>query len=249
MFLNINTDATVKFTKILEEISKSALPVAIRGALNDAAFDVKKNTMPKHAGSTFINRNKTFFKANSKVEMADGFNVNTMKSAVGFFENKLINSSANYSIKDLEEQEHGGTINMKTFIPTVFARKGGTKAGAVKPNFQLKKIRNKGIINSKELTGKVASISNDRQRYMIAAKRAGVGGFVIHKRMLWQIKRITFKSNSRIERVPIYSVSKGRNIKVKGTQFMKLASLETNRNMEGYYIGQAKKQIDRLIKR
>jgi hypothetical protein len=249
MFLNINTDSSVKFTRILEELHKSALPVAIRGALNDAAFDVKKNTMPKKAAQTFINRKDTFFKANSKVAGATGFDVNTMKSEVGFFENKLINSSTNYSVKDLEQQEDGGIINMKTFIPTVYARTGGTKRGLVKPNYQLKKIRNKGIVNSKELTGKVSNIANERQRYMIAAKRAGVGGFVIHKRMLWQIKRITFKGNSRVERVPIYSVSKGRNIKVKGTRFMELASLETNKKMEGYYMEQAKKQINRLVKR
>ena len=241
MQLNINSDASVKFTNTLEKLHKSALPVAIREALNEAAFDVKVNTMPNKAKSVFEERNKTFFKANSKVEKASGFNVNTMKSATGFFENKLINQSTNFAIKDLDQQEEGGTINMKTFIPTVFARKGNTKKGLVKPNLRLKNIRNK-IVNANKLTGK-----NDRQKYVIAAIKAGVGGFVLYKRMLWKINSL--RKNAKIERTPIYSVSKGRNIKVKGTNFMRLASLETNNKMEGYYIGQAKKQINRLIRR
>lgn len=243
MQLNINTDAAVKFTNTLEKLHKSALPVAIRESLNGAAFDVKTKTMPSKAASTFISRTKgdQFFKANSKVDKATGFNVNGMIAGVGFFENKLINQSTNWAVKDLEQQEDSGIINLKTFIPTVFARQGGTKKGLVKPNFRLNKIRPK-IVNANTLSGK-----NERQKYVIASHKAGIGGFVLYKRMLWQIK--SFKANAKIERIPIYSVTKGRNVKVKGTQFMKLASLESNKKLEGYYIAEAKKQIDRLIKR
>lgn len=242
MILNINSDAVVSYTNTLEKLHKSALPVAIRETLNSAAFDVKKNTMPLSAKKSFIERQPTFFKANSKVDKSTGFNVNTMKSTVGFFENKLINGTTNYSINDLEDQEEGGTINMKTFIPTIYARKGNSKRGLVKPNFRLNKIREKGLINANKLPGK-----NERQKYLIAANKAGVGGFVIYKRMLWRINSL--KQKSKVERTPIYSVSKGRNIKVKSTQFMKLASLKTAKNMTGYYLGHAKKQIDRLVRR
>ena len=58
MQLNINSDAVVKFTNTLEKLHKSGLPVAIRESLNNAAFDVKKRTMPKAAGDTFKERSK-----------------------------------------------------------------------------------------------------------------------------------------------------------------------------------------------
>lgn len=247
MQLNINMDAVVKFTNTLEKLHKSALPVAIRESLNEAAKDVKQNTMPKKAASTFVNRTKDgqFFKANSKFNYARGWDVNNMVASVGFFENKLVNQSTNYAVKDLEGQEETGMLNMKTFIPTVFARNGGTKKGLVKPNFRLNKIREKGIVETNKMLG-----GNDRQKYMFAAYKAGKGGFVIYKKILWQINRIEDSGNSKkVFRTPIYTVSKGRNIRVKSTHFMKLASLETNKKMEGYYIGQAKKQINRLVGR
>ncbi len=241
MQLNINTDEVVKFTNKLEKLHRSALPVAIRTALGDAAMNVKQKTMPKSFESHFVNRTHgSFFKANSRVIYPVGFNVNTMAAAVGFFENKLVNQSTNWAVKDLEQQEDGGTINVKTFIPTVFARRGGTKKGLIKPNFRLKKIRSK-IINANTLQGK-----NERQKYVLAANKAGVGGFVLYKKILWQINSL--KSSAKIERTPIYSVSKGRNIKVKNTKFMEKASIETMKNMTSFYIAAAKKQIDRLTK-
>ena len=251
MKLNINTDEAVKFTNKLEKLHKSALPVAIREALNDAVIDVKQNTMPTKAIETFVNRSKNFFKANSKYEKAKGFNIHTMTATVGFFENKLVEQSTNYAVKDLEEQEGGGVINMKTFIPTVYARTGNTKRGLVRPNFRLKSIRRKGLLDVSKMYTQVAG--NERQKYMIAAKRVGIGGFIMYKRFIWKINKVdVFGGNnkrSRIERTPLYHVSKGRNIRVKTTNFMKLASLKTNNKMEGYYIGQAQKQINRLVGR
>ena len=89
MILNINSNAVVSYTNTLEKLHKSAFPVAIRETLNSAAFDVKKNTMPLSAKKSFIERQPTFFKANSKVDKATGFNTSTMKSTVGFFSNNL----------------------------------------------------------------------------------------------------------------------------------------------------------------
>ncbi len=246
MKLNINTDEAVKFTNKLEKLHKSALPVAVRETLNEAAFDLKKNEMLKKAKSAFIERQQNFFKANSKVEKALGFNINAMKATVGFFENTLKGNN-NYAVKDLEQQEHGGRIDGKSFIPTIFSRVGNSNKGKIRPNARLQRIREKGIVDSKHLTGRVASIVNDRQRYTIAAKRAGIGGFIIHKKILWKINKII--GFGKIDATPFYSVSKGRKINATRTGFMKLASLETTKKMEGYYIGKAQKQINRLVKR
>ncbi|MBL4809315.1 MAG: hypothetical protein JKY43_04565, partial [Phycisphaerales bacterium] len=46
---NVNTDAVVSLTNKLEKLHKSAFPVAVRGTLNSAAFDVKQKSMPAFA--------------------------------------------------------------------------------------------------------------------------------------------------------------------------------------------------------
>lgn len=237
--LNINTDEVVKYTLKLEKLTKSALPVAIRGSLNDAAFDVKLNTMPAKAESVFINRTKNFFRANSKVESATGFNINTMKSEVGFYENRLADQATNFAVKDLERQEHAGKIEGKTFIPTPFARSGGTKRGLVKPNLRLKKIRAKGIVDVSKLVG-----FSQKSKFQFASHSAGVGGFVLYKNILWQINSLRKKAN--ISRTPIYSVKKNRSVKVKQTNFMKSASLQSAKKIEEFYIKRAKVQIEKL---
>ncbi len=240
MALNVNTDALIKFTLTLDKISRSALPVAVRTALNSAAYDVKQNSMPHAATEEFVNRTKTFFRYNSKVDQASGFSINTMKSAVGFVEGRLNDEGTNFSVKDLEQQEHAGTIKSKTFIPTIFARSGTSNRGLVKPNLRLKKIRDK-IIESKNFTGKT-----EKERFQIASQKAGVNGFVLHKNILWQINSL--REKKAIKRTPIYSVKVGRVIKVRATNFMKIASLKSNQKLESFYIAEAKKQIEKLTK-
>ncbi len=151
MQLNINTEAARKFTNSLNEISKSAIPVSVRGALNDTAFDVKTNTMPRKAQDIFVLRQNNFFKANSRVEPAVGFNVNSMSAAVGFYENKLVNSRNNYAVKDLEQQEDGGLIGGRSFIPLPAARTGNSNKGKVKSSLRITKIQ-KSIIIEKSYT-------------------------------------------------------------------------------------------------
>ena len=80
MKLNIKSDAIVKHVNTLEKMHKSALPLVIRQTLNSAAFDVKKVTMPKEASANFDKRNPNFFKANSKVDQAKGFNISSIRS-------------------------------------------------------------------------------------------------------------------------------------------------------------------------
>ncbi len=246
MLFDINTDATVYLTKKLKELRKSALPIAIRGTLNDAAFHVKTVSMPKTAKSAFEHREKNFFKANSRYEKADGFDINRMKSSVGFTENSL-KGTHNYSVKDLEEQEHGGTISHKSFIPTVFARTGKTNFGLVKPNSRLSKIRASRIINIKNSSGK-----NDKEKFVIAAAVAGKGGFVLKGDILFRIDTAP-KSNlkskkSNFKAVPIYTFKKGRKVRVKRTNFMQHAAVITHNLMDEFYIKQGQNQLKKVWK-
>jgi len=240
--LDINTDAVVDFTIKLEKMRKSALPVAIRQSLNSAAFDVKQNTMPAEAKSKFINRSPNFFKANSKVEQAQGFNVNTMKATVGFVE-KNLKGNSNYAVKDLEEQEHGGKISNKSFIPTNAAR-GGNAKRLVKPMNRLTGIKN--IVDAKRAKG-----VNKGQRFIKSAVHAGVGGYVLAEfkgqMILWRVNSLSRTSKGAFKLTALYTYKKKRGVKVSKTEFMKTASLQSGGKIEEYFRIAAQKQIDKLI--
>jgi len=247
--LHLNTDKVKDFTKKLKSVHKSALPVAVRQTLNDAAFNVKQDTMPKSADQAFKKREPNFFKANSKVNMAEGFDINKMQSAVGFFENKLRNKATNYAVQELEQQENKGKIEHKTFIPTDQARVGGTSAGLVKNNARISKIRDVKMIRASQ-NGKTRS---GRPMAAIMAKKLyGIEAYVLGNkssggsRTLSIINNITFNRNSRtlkINRTPLYSVVKGRSVEVKATGFMKRASFETAMTIDEMYIKRAQERL------
>ncbi len=240
MELNINTDKVVAFTNKLETLHRSALPVAIRGALNNAAFDVKQNTMLKTSTKEFINRNRTFFKANSRVEMAKGFNVDSMKAKVGFVTNRLRGNDQ--AVEDLEQQEHGGSIKGRAYIPLKKAR-GGSWVRAVRPSNRLGRVKN--VVNSNKVQGKTPA-----QRFTRAAIMAGKGGYVLgnlKNKILWKITSVVKNKNGLIiKKIALYTYDKGRSVKVKATGFMEKASKESGKKIEKFYITQAKKQIKRL---
>jgi len=245
--ININTDACVVFANTLEKINKSALPVAVRTALNSAAFDVKQRTMPTQAKSEFIQRSKNFFKANSRVEMATGFNVNRMQSKVGMISENL-KGQHNYSVKELEQQEHGGSINRRGFIPLTTARAGRSYTKLVRAGNRLSNINR--IVDVNKIQGSTA-----KQRFIKAALRAGQGGFVLgnygKSRILWKIDNIKLgrlRNKTEIKKTPLYDFKDGRKVSVIGTHFMKEASLKSASKLEFFFRSEANKQVEKLRK-
>lgn len=256
--LNINTDAAVVFTNTLEKLHRSALPVAIRGALNDVAFDVKLKTMPQETNNAFVKREPRFFKANSAVDQATGFNVNTMKSTVGFFENKLSHQSTNYSVKDLEQQEYGGTIKGRTFVPMKQAR--GSR-GLVKPNLRIRQLAN--VIKA---TDSKVSKRNAKQRFIraaIVAKTLNPGAAFmsgnVHNgsKTIFKVEELHTATRGQgsfgsrklfIKLTPIYRVKNNRALAINKTNFMQRASMGSALRLEDFYIERAKKQIEKYLK-
>jgi hypothetical protein len=242
---------------------KSALPNAIRETLSKSALNVKQETMPKSAKKEFVNREPNFFKGNSSVEFAKGYDVKSMKATVGFIDSKLKGGKSNYAVKDLQQQEHGGRIGGRSFKPTIYARAGKNSKGLVLPKFRISKIGKKLIDASKmhHLT--------DKQKFVVAAKLAKKGGYVLSKGMLWRIDQnpkiadskgvteINFKGQKvgyshytgLIERTPLYTFQKSGQAAVARTNFMREASMSTQKHMEAVFIKEAEKQIERNNKR
>jgi len=253
MKLNINSDAVVKFTNQLEKMRKFDLPIAIRTTLNDAAFDVKKNTMPQTADAEFKKRQPNFFKANSKVESAQGFDVNKMKSTVGFFENKLNDAPTNYAVKDLEQQENGGTIGSKSFIAMKAAR---NSRGLVKPNARIKALRENAINaqngkgNKKQRFVKAAIIAQRTGKMLLGNKWKGAQT-LSRIDEIWSATKRQNRLSSRkilIKRTALYTFRKDRTITVASTNFMKRASHESGLKIEIFYIKNAEKRFAKMYK-
>jgi hypothetical protein len=248
------------YAKRLKSLSKSAFPVAIRQTLNDAAFDVKGKSMPKSAGSKFKKRSPNFFKANSKAVQAKGFNVKTMSSEVGFFSNNLRGAN-NRAVKDLEEQEHGGTIDKKQFIAEEGARVGGT--GLIRSNRYLKKLpslTNRVAVSQAygRIGGKLRRIGSNKQRFIRAAflAKKKYNGFVLGNknkngaRTLSIISSITSKNGKVIiKRTALYSVKAGRRVKVNATNFMQRASYESGLKMDKMFIENAQERFVKHLKK
>lgn len=242
MQFNVNTDAIVKFTVKLEKLHRSAFPSAVRGTLNKMAFDLKTNTMPMEASKVFEHRSPNFFKANSKFENATGFDVATMKATVGFYSTSLKGSN-NFAVEDLEQQEHGGTIKKKSFIPMKPARVGNSTGKIVRANARLSAM--KRIVSAKDSTGK-----NDKEKFRKAVYYAGVGGLVLGNKnplILWRVNSLKRLSGGAFKMTPLYSYKKGRSITVSATNFMERAASQTAQKVDTIYINEANRQFSKYL--
>lgn len=239
IILNVNTD----FTKKLEQISRSAFPVAVRQTLNTVAFDVKKNTLQKSAELAFEKRSPNFFKANSRVEMAKGFALSSMASMVSMTSSGLKGGS-NYAVDDLDAQERGGTIQKKSFIPLAAARGAKNNSKPVRPMNRLSGI--KKIVDAKRAKG-----VNDRQKFVKSVYFAGVGGYVLGdfkgKRILWRVNSLNKTGKNSFKLTPLYSYEKNRSVHVKRTGFMQNAAEMSGKNIQDYFIEAAEKQFSKLV--
>jgi hypothetical protein len=241
MQLNVDNSEVVKYTAKLEKLHKSAFPVAVRSALNSAAFDMKGKTLLKSASLKFKERQKNFIKAFSKVEQAQGFDLRSMKATVGMVENGLKGGN-NYAVKDLLQQEKGGKIGGKSFIPLAAAR-GGSNAKPVRPQNRLSAINK--IVNYRNAKG-----VNDKQKFVKSVHHAGVGGYVIGKikgrEILWRVNSLN-KEGRSFKLTALYSYREGRTVKVNNTNFMQNAANLSGKRIERFYIEAAERQFKKYL--
>lgn len=236
MQLNVNTDAVVTFTNKLEKLHRAAFPVAVRSALNSAAFDMKKNTIQSTASDIFTIRKANFFKANSRVNKASGFDINMMQSSVGF-------TGKDQAIDDLEQQEKGGKIESRSFIPMKPSRTSNSDKKLVRPNARLRNIK---IVDASKAEGK-----NDKEKFVKSIIFAGVGGHVLSehngKSYVWKVNSLKRTDGGSFKLTPLYSFEKGRNVQVKATHFMEKATDKTSPKIEQFYKEAAEFQFKKAM--
>lgn len=251
--INVGKDELVKFTAKLERLNKSAFPNAVRDTLNSAAFDVKKNTLIESSEKEFINRSKNFFKANSHVEMAKGRNLEEMVSKVGM---KPL-GGGNRAVDELEQQEQGGVIKKKSFIPLDSARTSKKHNKNVKGKARLRSLRNVIIadqINTRKTrSGTQVPVTNPREKFVIAAIKAGKGGLVLSehkgKHILWEINSINRAAGGSFKLTGLYTYEENRSVEIDHpTHFMEKAAKKTHKKMDELYIKHAERQFKKALR-
>lgn len=191
--------------------------------------------MPAYAAHEFTQRMPSFFKANSSVEMASGYDIDTMQASVGFLAR---GAKSDKAVAELDQQEHGGSIGGRSFIPMTEAR-GGNPGKGVRPQNRITGLKN--IVNSNTIEGKTPA-----QKFRHAIAKAGVGGYVIGNTANKTLFKVLSITDNRVKLRPLFSYQERRSVKIKGTGFMESASLVSAGKMEDTYIREAEKQIERI---
>ncbi len=234
--ININTDEFVVFANKLEKISRSAMPNAVRNTLNGMAFDVKKNTMLKSSEKNFTNRQKNFFKANSRVETAKGFDIHGMSSKVGF---KSLGAK-NTAVDDLEFQERGGKIKKREFVPVKGARPGKNIGKLVSKKNRLGRISK--VVKVGYTPGKTGP-----QKFVKSVLKAGKGGHVLTDKSMIRVNNIRrTKKGLKFTLKTLYSYEKNRSVKIKATHFMEKATEQTSKKGRSIFNKEGAKQFKRF---
>jgi hypothetical protein len=251
MQIKMDTSQVDRYAEKLGTLHRSALPTAVRATLNGAAFEMKKNTLLSEASKAFTQRDRNFFKAFSRVDMAKGWDVDTMKATVGFME-KGLKGSNNYAVKNLEQQEEGGKIGGRSFIPMRTSRTGRSDRKKVKAGNRIEDIRNKRMTpinsrsgNRKQQFIKAAIYSLQHEDGLVLGHRASSGG-----RTLWRIESISQNTKSRklhIKAVPIYNVKPNRSVSVKATNFVEKAAMKARKVMPEIFKHEAERQFKKHL--
>lgn len=241
MNIKIDTSKLYAHAMTISGIGKYTFPNAIRVTLNSLAFDVKKESIEKVANSTFTRRRKQFFKANSRVEVATGSDVSSMRSMIGMVSSGLHNSNTNYAVRNLEQQEHGGTIGSKALIPTKEARVGDSHDRLVRVKDRIASIKNQKTISTaySQLNGKKMS---DKQKFMHATKVASkddiIVGNIPNKSGSYNVFRVVtpYTKKNKAKLKWIYTFKGGRTVNInQPTHFMRRASLMSMRNVDKFF--------------
>lgn len=132
---NINDHDLIEYTRKLDKLHRSALPVTIRQTLNDVAFEAKKIDIPNEFNDEFIVRRPTFIKSHSFAnKSANTFNINEMESSAGIIKGKSLAGD------QLKKQEEGGFI-INRAIPTLETR-GNDRRRRQQARYYYRKYKN-----------------------------------------------------------------------------------------------------------
>jgi len=234
MEFNINTHEVVEITNKLEKLHKSAMPIAVRETLNEAAVMGRLEMIKQFKEKDeFTIRKPNFINVHSKFNKSKNtFDINQMQSEFG-----LIKGKSNAG-DELEKVEFGGIAQKRDFIPMDEAR-GGTKKRLILKKHYLQNIKPK----------KGKSIYKSQQ-LIRAAIKTGKGGYVLYGHVLSEIKKIEKPSRNKIfiKYSPIYHFKDNRSVKVQKNAFIEPAGQIALDKIPQIFKEKAQKRFDKYLK-
>lgn len=209
-------------------------------------------TMPSEA-NRFEKRRPTFFKANSKVTQATGFDIDKMRATIGFIPKP---GDKSHSVEDLEQQEEGTEIANRAFIALPGARTGNSWKGITRTDLRTGKLGddlvdpdNRKAFNPREGFIQSALYAQSKGlKYVFGTDRNKKGA-----RVLYRINKIgrNKKGDTFVAKTAIYNV-KGKREVTPGSEyqdFMLSASETSRRKMQQWFKQAADKKIIDLMKK
>jgi len=242
IFVDLSASRTL--TNKLEQIRKSAFPLAVRGTLNAAAFDVKMNTLEQSATRNFIRRVPTFFKRFSGVSKANGLNVDSMQSEVGMTAQGV--SKVVPAIRHLAQQEEGGDIGEG--LHYLKATRGGnnarkvTKAQYYNKNKNVRgKFKRATTQSSKFVAAAYVAL---KQKKRLAFKDSRGTRFTLQVTSIKKFKRKGLRIKSKI----LTMNREGQPVNIKPTHFSREAANLTVPKLPMFYAKEAQRQFDKILR-
>lgn len=244
---NVNNDATIILTAKLERLSKSAFPSAVRATLNDASFFMKKEGILDSAKKNMTVRNPTFFKKYTGVKRADGFNVNSMYSQVGFSSSN--DRKVKKALEGMVSNETGGTdsdgaMYMKGARVSGSSKRVVRKAARFDKS-KVSKFRAKTFKNGKTqkdtFMSRAFTSLDDKAPIFITASNGS--------RFLVQVTKInTTGTSPKVTMKFLMRPRKDHVAHAKATHFNREAALKTQKMMDQFYEKNATYQFNKVLK-
>lgn len=235
--LNVNTDAAIILTAKLERMHRSAMPSAIRSTLNDAAFTMKKKEILDSAKINMKVKNPAFFKRFTGLKRANGFNVNSMYSEVGFLDRGQ-KSAIKAINKGMESNEFGGQDN----DGGMYIGKSRNGKGLVRRSARFDKAKVLKTKSKSNIARMYASEKSQKQVFINTSK----GRFLV------QVKSFERGINGSGPNIKLDFLMRHRKkyiAKAKATHFNKEAALKTQNQMDNFYKKNAEYQFAKIWKK
>lgn len=245
---NVNTDAAIILTNKLEKLNKQGFPNAVRSTLSDAAFAMKKTNILESAKQNMTVRNPSFFRKFTGVNRAQGWDVKTMQSEVGFVNTDPDKKKGKKAIEGMESNEVGGSDNT-----------GAMYLGKARGQNSLKrKVRVRNRYDKKNLAqGHVKRIRTRGGQSNVMAMMAGWQegkpifirgksgiGYVVEVKSVFNMA--TGKRDFKVDFLMRSRKKKVAN--AKATHFNAQAALKTQKQIEVFYAKNSEYQFSKVWK-
>lgn len=244
--VKVDSSAMAKYAQQMRAINRTALPVAVRNTLNNAAFEDKRKNLPDSASNNFNVKNKTFFKRYSGVIKATGYDINNMHSVMGMMD--LGNKKVRTALENMRKQEGGGIV--EDGFSYLKEARGGKENGKVRlANYynpdkvisgRSKVGRGRGSNKSKFVARAFKAKKENKPMFFNSMK----GNFVVSVKKIVKNGRNSVKIDFRL----LMKERKHKPAKIKATHFVEEAAVKTQKTIPDFFIKEAEKQIKRNIR-